>query len=262
MMRATAVLALWLCACTSGGTRGSVDLSQARAAQLSGDLAGAERELQPLFVDGVPRERRSQVFWAGWWLAGAHARLAFEPPRDAVPGGGALRASHAQAALWYTGRARATLDAAPDRAPPELEFAGGRDEAALGLDLLELALQGHLGFDEPVARLLAADPELARPGGAERRAQSARLDPRFATRLELALFHQRPARAPAAAHAQPGWLGEREVAGLEDWIRGGAGRAFLCPDCRLPARPELRACPNDQTPLARFQLEPAASDGD
>jgi hypothetical protein len=272
MNRAVAILVLCLCACAGGGAREPADLTQAQAAERFGDMAQAERELAPLFVDGVPRARRPEVFWAGWFLAGAHARQAFEPPRDVGLGGGALRASHAQAALWYARRARLELDVAPDLPPQGLEFAGGRDDAALGLDLLELALEGQLGFDERVGRMLEADPELSRPGGAARLAQSARLDARAAARLELALFRYASTRDPQrafdsavrvleASDAQAGVLGEREVAGLENWIRSGGGRPFRCPDCRQSAQPELRACPNDQTPLARFQIDPAAPGG-
>ncbi|HVS19274.1 MAG TPA: hypothetical protein VMT18_11785, partial [Planctomycetota bacterium] len=198
-------------------------------------------------------------------LATSHARAACEPPRDLGLGGGGVRAAHAQAALYYARRARHELDAAPDRAPPELEFAGGRDEAALGLDLVELALEALLGFDQRVSRMVEANADLTRPGGAERLAQAARLDPRLAARLDLALWEhwvQRDearafdlaVRALAAGDAGDGILGEREVAALEAWIR--ADGRFRCPACRQAAVPELRACPNDQTPLARFRREP------
>jgi hypothetical protein len=267
MRGAAALLALVACAC--GGARQvrePAGLAQAQAAADFGDLAQAERELAPLFGDDVPDARRGEVFWAGWFLAHAHARLAFEPARDVGLGGGAARAAHAQAAFFYARRARLALDAAPDLPPPGLEFAGDSLDAALGLDLLELALEGLLGFRERVARRVAAAAELGRPGGPLRWIQAAHLDDRTALRVDLALFDLRvdsdpqgafecAVRVLEAGDRHAGLLGEREEARLEAWIRGGAGRPFRCPECRQPATPELRACPNDQTPLAQFQLD-------
>lgn len=263
-----ALLALVACACGAPRqVRAPAELTLAQASAEFGDLAQAERELVPLFADEVPGARRGEVFWAGWFLAQAHARLAFEPARDVGLGGGAARAAHAQAAFDYARRARLALDAAPDLPPPGLEFAGNSMDAALGLDLLELALEGALGFQERVARRVGAQAELDRPGGPQRLTQAARLDGRTALRVDLALFEhwaqsdparafECAARALEAGDRSAGWLGEREEARLEAWIRGGAGRPFRCPECRQPAVPELRACPNDQTPLAQFLLEP------
>lgn len=265
MKLASTLLVLGLCSCGAGRVREPADVGLAQTAERFGELERAERSLAALFADEVPRARRCEVFWAGWFLACAHARLAFEPPRDVGLGGGALRAAHAQAALYYARRARLELGVAPELPPEGLEFAGDCNDAALGLDLLELALQGQLGFGERVARMLEADGELAREGGEARLAQAARLDPRTAVRLDLALFDHWSGRdaqrafhfavhALAASDAQVGLLGEREVARLEGWIRAGAGRPFRCPECRQPAAPELRACPNDQTPLENFLL--------
>ena len=266
MRRALPLLALLgACAGAPDVRREPADVLRATAAERFGELAAAERELAPLFLDDVPRARRGEVFWAGWFLAGAHARAALEPARDVGLGGGAVRAAHAQAALYYARRARLELDAAPDRPPEGLDYAGSRDDAALGLDLLELALEARLGFADRVARMVEAGPELARPDGALRLAEQAQLDARQTARLELALWDYWAPRDEErafdlavdvlrAADGLDGLLARSEVARLEAWIREG-GR-FRCPECRQPAVPELRACPNDQTPLGRFQREP------
>lgn len=268
-MRLTpAILALVACACGAPQHASEPSgLAQAQAAAGFGELAQAERELATLFSDEVPRARRGEVFWAGWFLAHAHARLAFEPAREVGLGGGAARAAHAQAAFYYARSGRLELDVAPDRPPAGLEYAGDRFDAALGLDLLELALEGLLGFQERVARRVGAQGDLALPGGAVRLGEAAHLDGFTRVRLDLALHghfgrndperaFEFAARALEAGDRSTGILGEREEAALEAWIRTGAGRPFRCPECRQPAVPELRACPNDQTPLARFLLEP------
>jgi hypothetical protein len=265
MRRAALLLALAACSVAPDPRRDPADVGRAAEAERFGDLAQAERALAPLFLDDVPRARRGEVFWAGWFLATAHARAAFEPPRDVGLGGGGARAAHAQAALYYARRARTCLDAAPDLPPAGLEYPGNRDQAALALDLLELALEAQLGFDERVARMVEANAELTRLGGEARLAEAAHLDPRQSARLDLALWGHWAQRDEAralelaadtlvAADAHDGLLGQVEIARLEDWIRQG-GR-FRCPECRQAAVPELRACPNDQTPLARHQREP------
>ena len=129
MRRALPLLVAALAACSVGPDprREPADVARATAAEHFGDLATAERELAPLFLDDVPRARRGEVFWAGWFLASAHARAAFEP-RAAGLGGGGVGAAHAQAALFYARRARLGFDAAPDLPPPELDYDGSRDD--------------------------------------------------------------------------------------------------------------------------------------
>lgn len=266
MRRAAVLLVAGLAACGSAPERRppSGEVARAVAASSSGDLAQAERELAPLFVDDVPEARRGEVFWAGFVLARAHARAALGAGGDAGPGGGGARASHAQAALYYADRARRALESSGERPPAELDDAGTRDEAALALDLLELSLQGLLGFDERVARMVQANAELLRPGGAERLAREARLDAPLEARLDLTLWeHWAPrderrafdlaVRTLTASDAAAAPLAPRDVARVEAWLRRD-GR-FRCPECRQAAVPELRACPNDQTPLARFRRD-------
>jgi hypothetical protein len=255
-------IALAACSTPSSRSSGPVPLGLAQSALAEGDLELAERDLSGLFVDGLPIERAGDVFWAGWMLASAHADLALAANAFGADGG-VERMGHTQAALFYARSARATQYFAADDPPEGLEFAGSHDDAALALDLLEIVLLARLGFAESAARLLETRPGLMEAESAQELTERARLGGNLAVHLTLALFEIESLRAGPrafelavgvleAADRHPGVLDREAVARVEDWIRTGSEWTFRCPECRQAAVPELRACPNDQTPLAGF----------
>lgn len=232
------------------------------------DPLETERILAPLGADGPARPQVR--FWATWMLARAHALAALRA-RDEAAGAalaveGHPRAMHEVAALYH---ARAALHDLPEaeaagRVELPLELAGcDAADAAAGLELLEIGLLERLGFEERVTRLLEQRPTLLDPFAAAAMLELGRVEPRLAAPIWLALFQRLQrgdqadafacaARALAASDLAPGALEAADVARLERWIRSGARSRFRCPECRQEAVPELRACPNDHTPLERF----------
>lgn len=229
-----------------------------------------ERVLAPLGADGpAPPDVR---FWASWMLARAHALAALRA-RDVtaeLAAAGHPRSQHEVAALYHARAALHDLDAAQAAGRTELplELAGcDAADAGAGLELLEVGLLERLGFEERATRLLEQRPGLLDPLAVAALLERGRIEPRLGAPIWLALFqrHQREddaaafacaSRALAASDLSPGALEPADVARLERWIRSGARLRFRCPDCGQEAVPELRACPNDHTPLERFVPAP------
>jgi len=262
-----AALATWTfagCSSTSSSGAGSPALDVAAAALDLGEIETVERALEPQLADGAPQWSPEERFWSCWLLAQAKALAALDRAGDWDAESRAERTSLEVSAAYFAGlAANAALRVdAGSHAPgsPDLSF----EDAALGLELLRVALLERLGFSERAQWRAAQIPGLASASEIASVIERSGLHERLHARVWWALFQERSRRAPAeafpfavgalrAADPWPGALDQDEVRGIEGWIKEGAPFTFRCPECSQPAIPELRSCPNDQTPLERFQ---------
>lgn len=251
------------CRSSGDGASGSPALDVAAAALDLGEVAAVERALEPNLADGAPEWSAEDRFWSCWLLAQAKALKALDLSGDwqsaALQERTALEVNSAyfaglaaNAALRVEGGSHAPGDA-------ELSF----DEASIGLELLRVSLLERLGFSERAQWRAAQIPGLASAPEISAELGRSGLHERLQARVWWALFQERSRREPAsafpfavaalrAADPWPGALDVEEVRGVERWIQQGAPYTYQCPECGQGAIPELRGCPNDQTPLERF----------
>jgi len=265
---ALAAFAALACAsCRSSGDSRSPALDVAAAALDLGEVAAVERALEPQLADGAPEWSAEERFWSCWLLAQAKALKALDlsgtGQADALQERTALEVNAAYFAGLAANAALRTSGGSHAPGDPELSF----DEAVVGLELLRVSLLERLGFSERAQWRAAQIPGLSSADEIAAEVGHSGLHERLHARVWWALFQERSRRDPAtafpfavaalrAADAEPGALDAQEVRGVERWIQQGTPYGYRCPECRQAAIPELRGCPNDQTPLERFEPSP------
>ena len=263
-LAALAALACAGCRSGGGGDSGSPALDVAAAALDLGEVASVERALEPQLADGAPEWSAEERFWSCWLLAQAKALKALDLSGDWQSDASKERTALEVNAAYFAGLAAnaALRTSGGSHAPgdPELSF----EEAAVGLELLRVSLLERLGFSERAQWRAAQIPGLSSAGEIAQEIDRSGLHERLHARVWWALFQERSRRDPAtafpfavaalrAADPWPGALDAAEVHGVERWIQQGVPYAYRCPECGQAAIPELRGCPNDQTPLERFE---------
>lgn len=252
-------------ACRSAGAPPppSGSLAVAEAALDLGEPQSVELQLEPLFADGAGASSAADRFWSAWLLAQARALRALDVPLQGGVEERALRASRELGALYFAGVAAQEALAAGAGEPSPVRAGLEVVDAERGLELLRLAVLSRLGFGERVAWIADQLGDLEAPATVASLLELSGLHARLEPRVWYALFGDRSRRDPARAYPlavrtlaasdrSPGSLGREEIRAVERWIEEEAPFLYRCPACGQAAVPQLRACPNDQTPLERF----------
>lgn len=244
-----------------------MDLVEAWPLLAEPDVLELERRLAPLLAANA-RSSASERFWAAFALAEGHALRAQSTAGRADPDHRRARAE--VAALYYAEIAAAHAGGAVGGAElPASIAAVSAEDASLALEFVSLSLLRGLGFDERVARLCRRRELFLDPGAGALVLERGGVDPRLHAGVWNVVFEEleyvdpraavvAAARALVTSDQAPGALSDERIELLEGYVREGSGFELRCPDCRTPAVPELRSCPNDHTPIDRFFVEASA----